>query len=323
MPATFFTPGAVELFIGIRHPGHYDQPSAPPYEPGYPPTPDTTGGGDFGEGGDFDPPGDYGEGGDFDIPNPYPDLPYYPGQYPYPSQPPTSGSGGTGIPPGSGGGDWGGFAAASLGFAGNPVGSQLPPEPPTRSLAAGVSPTYSAVGDAGSAAAMLTNARWYYLGSAVVAPEVEAEFVHTPFVADYNAPDAFQVVFNSERHRVTGTLNRVNWRTYGRLRNQLIGAGSDIVRAFAGGSLVLASHDVMLYVRRALPNISAAFIPDAQSRGRIYYSAMLTDYHETTANGRVHEATVLFDCRPLFFADAQMFWLYTERDVDLPFLIPE
>lgn len=164
---------------------------------------------------------------------------------------------------------------------------------------------------------------WLYLGSCVLAPDVEASVVHTPVLCDLNAPAPFQKVFNSEQHQVTATLNRVNFANWNFIRNAFNGNGNDIVRAFRTGELVLNHSDCELFLRYDLPHVSDLLKPPAASRGRLYYSAILSDYHESSVNSRVQEISVIFECSPLYFQRDRLFWLFTERNSDLPFLIPE
>ena len=203
--------------------------------------------------------------------------------------------------------------------SGQPVPPQNPPPDPYQFVSPSRRPSAvdgAAVGEGAG------GENWYYLGSCVVAPDVEATRVEQDWKADLGQPAPFQKLFCSERHRVTATLNRLNFRNYNRLREDFIGTGADIVRVFRSGTLVLHSHDVELFVRYVLPG-AGVLGPDGTARGRLYYSATLTDFQETTANGRVMEASVVFDCLPLFFQRDRLFWLYTERDADLPVLKPE
>lgn len=224
------------------------------------------------------------------------------------------------------------FSRTDLGggddFGGEPTRDEVPYEPPTNypfGAASPVSPSQPDLYRSGAAAPAVGGgpSPWLYLGSAVAAPDVEAVLIHTPVQSDYNAPAAFQKVHNSEFHRVTATLNRLNWRNWNFLRNGLKGTGADIVHNWKSGRLVLHSDDVELFVRYAVPSVGAVFAPVAAARGRIYYSALLTDYHETTVNSRVQEVTVIFECNPLYLKRDRLFWLFTERAADLPVLTPE
>lgn len=164
---------------------------------------------------------------------------------------------------------------------------------------------------------------WKYLGSSVTAPDVTATVTHTPFTCDYNAPAPFQLIFNSESHRLAVTANRLNFRNYTTLKNSVGGGRKDLgIKRFVAGELVLNVYDFEFFVQYALPTGGLSG-PDGSPRGRLYYSSVLTDFHETTENSRVQEVTFLFDCHPLYFFKSKEFRLYTELPGDLPALTPE
>lgn len=161
---------------------------------------------------------------------------------------------------------------------------------------------------------------WLYLGSGVFPPEVRAAVTATPFTCDYSAPDPFQLVFNGEWHRLSVTLNRLDQAAYREFRN---GPGLDRLRWddrrrwYKTGHLMLNADDFSLFVRFALPAAGMTVPPDAP-KGRLYYSGVLTDFAESSVNGRVQEVSLLIDCRPLYDRALKQFALYSEVESDFP-----
>jgi hypothetical protein len=160
---------------------------------------------------------------------------------------------------------------------------------------------------------------WYYLGTAVTAPEIESQSIYFPITSDLNAPAPYQKAFCSEQHRIIVTLNRLNHETWNLLKSDNT-LQSDVVRRFKTGRLVLNADDYLLFMRYQLPNENNPLItfPSSSPKGRIYFSVLMMSYAESTVNNRVQEVTLLFECNPLYNKREKYFYLYSEKNSDLP-----
>jgi hypothetical protein len=165
--------------------------------------------------------------------------------------------------------------------------------------------------------------QWYYLGTAVTFPDVQAHYQHVPFAADYNAPGVFQLIAVNEYHVVTFTTNRPNYGTVNRLRSDNSGT-ANLVRRFRPGRLVLNAYDCQLFFRYRYPNALAGEVefPEGSQKGRLYYSAVLRDCAEADPT-RVRDVTLLFECHPLWEKATREFKLYTENETEFPTVTPE
>lgn len=163
--------------------------------------------------------------------------------------------------------------------------------------------------------------QWRYLATAVTAPEVTAHLQHTPVTTDANAPGAYQLAKANEYHVIDAVLNRINFENWNLLKNDFAGP-ADFVRTFKPGQLILNSEDVQLFLRYAIPSAGVAG-PAGTTAGRLYMSAVLTDYKESTVNTRLQEITVRLECHPLYFYAERVFKLYSERPMDFPVVTTE
>lgn len=158
---------------------------------------------------------------------------------------------------------------------------------------------------------------WYFLGTAVTAPEIRSELLTYDITSSRSGAAPVQKVEASERHVVTAVLNRLNWRTFNRLR-ATDPLGSDISSNLTVGRLVMNVKDCELFIRHQIPADDPTLVPDGASYGRLYYSARLARYRETPEVNRVQEVAVLFECDPIWYAPDREWWFWTEDDQYLP-----
>lgn len=153
---------------------------------------------------------------------------------------------------------------------------------------------------------------WLYLGTSVLCPEVEAEVVASPVLCDYNAPVPLNLIYHGEWHQVVTTINRLNYLTYNRVRAKgrpgpsLV--RSDNLKDLGKWILNYDDYELLLRWRPTAPSPAA----DDTPLGRMYYSAKLKHYRETTENNRVLEASLLFECYPFYNNATKVFHLFTE-----------
>ncbi len=160
---------------------------------------------------------------------------------------------------------------------------------------------------------------WVFLGTCVTAPEVESITTLTPIMSDLLAPAPIQLVLNSEQHIVTATLNRINFLNYNYLVDGLEGSGQGGYREFLPGQLQIYAKDVLLFLQYT----NTLNIPDGATKGRLYYSSVLTDYHETTVNSRIQESTIIMQCNPLYSTSFRRCYLYDQTPGSFPSVSPE
>jgi len=163
-----------------------------------------------------------------------------------------------------------------------------------------------------------TSLHWAFLGTCVQAPEIESVSTLTPIMSDLLAPAPIQLALNSEQHFITATLNRLNFANYNFMLEGLTSEyeGS---REFLPGQLQIYAKDFLLFLQYS--NILDR--PAGAPAGRIYYSSYLTDYHETTLNGRVQEVTAIIQCNPLYSTSFRKCYLYTQDSSLFPTIVPE
>jgi hypothetical protein len=151
---------------------------------------------------------------------------------------------------------------------------------------------------------------WRFLGTAVTAPEIEAQIISTPFTSDLLGPTPFQDIFNNEIHKVTAVINRLNFNNW-RYMRMMYESGQN-VRSFSPtvsssdstanrrgiGQPMLHNLDCTLLLKSAAASNTDLVTPVGVTKSRRYFSVILKDYHETTINSRVQEVSVVFECHP-------------------------
>lgn len=159
---------------------------------------------------------------------------------------------------------------------------------------------------------------WYYLGSSVTAPVIEHKYLFQDVTCDRSGDAPYQKIGRSEQHVLTTTLNRVNYRTFERMRTgDDTGSKSDY--KVKVGKLLFNSKDFRLFVRYAQPNAEQGRLPpDSAAKGRLYYSAKLEAYRESTVDSRAMELGLMIECNPLWYNKDRVFKFWTELDNDFP-----
>lgn len=149
------------------------------------------------------------------------------------------------------------------------------------------------------------NSPWMFIGTAVEAPEIEAEVITTPFNSELSGPAPFQQIFNSEIHTVTATLNRLNYTNWRDLRLQFQGGlnrkfGTLWQSPYAVGQPMLNNTDFALLIKYSASRPGGPTLPAGVTTDRIYYSCLLQSYHESTINNRVEEVSLAITCYPYY-----------------------
>lgn len=160
---------------------------------------------------------------------------------------------------------------------------------------------------------------WLYLGTSVLAPLIDVEMVTTPVLCDFNAPVPLNRIYHGELHKVTTTLNRLNYVTYNRIRAKLIPGRFGVRRIDSMkkmGQWVINVDDWELLLRWHPTSPPTVPADNSTPQGRMYYSAKLAAYRETTENNRLLESTLLFECIPLYQHTDKTFEIYTEFPTD-------
>jgi hypothetical protein len=160
--------------------------------------------------------------------------------------------------------------------------------------------------------------QWYLLGTSVTAPVIEARILTEDVTCDWGGDAPYQKIDKSEQHVVTANLNRVNYRTFDRLRTRdVIGGG--VRYKTHPGRLLLNYKDFRLFLRYTLPSVEGGIAPpDGAARGRLYYSAKLGAYRESTVQSRVNELGLVIECNPLWDNTKRVFDLWSENEEDFP-----
>ncbi len=144
---------------------------------------------------------------------------------------------------------------------------------------------------------------YLYLGTAEVAPEVEADIAYLPVMNDLRGRSKpFNLVFDGESHAVFSTLNRFDYPVWKRCRDAI---GHDATLSTLGregrlenGNLVLGTGDFELVLAYDFAGTAAATadLPN----GRRYYSGVVGGWKESTQGTRVMSVAVRFDCNSLW-----------------------
>lgn len=141
-----------------------------------------------------------------------------------------------------------------------------------------------------------------FLGLAVDAPVVDVEKLHTPVTTDQNAPCPLNFVYNGEVHYVSVTLNHIDYTVYTAVRSRGTIFQGGIVRGDLMptlGSMTIGIEDFQLFLVWVPANLDV--LPKAVSpRARVYFSAVPIKIRETTQNNRILEATIVFQCVPVY-----------------------
>jgi hypothetical protein len=162
-----------------------------------------------------------------------------------------------------------------------------------------------------------------YLGSAVLAPEQEAEDFKIPVLNDLGGRSVpFQLVQDGEQWMVMTTLNRFDLAVCRAIR-ALPGGGAPLgsETGIARGTLVIGLSDFQLILVNSYAGTPSAGVNAAAlNAGRGFYSSTLLKYKESTVGTRVLEVSLAIQCNNVFNPATRGFSLYTESG--LPALGP-
>jgi hypothetical protein len=154
-----------------------------------------------------------------------------------------------------------------------------------------------------------------YLGTCVLAPEPEHEKFKLPVMNDIAGRSVpFQLVDDGESAQCVAVLNRfdlVNCRLWNAVESGGAALGSQ--SGIARGTLVIGSKDVEFTIVNGFAGNGVAVTggPDLLG-GRLYYSANLRKYKESTAGSRVLEVAFAIDMQGIYNRTTRGFQLYTE-----------
>ncbi len=159
-----------------------------------------------------------------------------------------------------------------------------------------------------------------YLGTAVIAPEQEAEDFKIPVLNDLGGRSVpFQLVQDGEQWLCMTTLNRFDMAVLNRLR-ALPGAGPGQVPVIgqesgrARGTLVIGINDFQLVLVNTYGNTPSAGVNAGQlNTYRGFASATILKYKESTAGTRVLEASLAIQCNNVFDPASRGFLLYGQN----------
>jgi len=158
-----------------------------------------------------------------------------------------------------------------------------------------------------------------YLGTAVIAPDQEAEDFKIPVLNDLGGRSVpFQLVQDGEQWLIMTTLNRFDLAVCRQLRaipgagpgqNSVLGSETGRAR----GTLVIGVSDFQLVLVNTYAGTSSAGVnPAALNAARGFYSSSILKYKESTAGTRVLEVSLAIQCNNVFDPASRGFGLYTE-----------
>lgn len=158
-----------------------------------------------------------------------------------------------------------------------------------------------------------------YLGTAVIAPEQEAEDFKIPVLNDLGGRSVpFQLIQDGEQWLVMTTLNRFDLSVCRAMR-ALISGGPDQPKTLgsetgrARGTLVIGSSDFQLILVNTYAGTpSAGANAGDLNAARGFYSSTILKYKESTAGTRVLEVSMAIQCNNVFNPATRGFSLYTE-----------
>lgn len=164
-----------------------------------------------------------------------------------------------------------------------------------------------------------------YLGTAVLAPDQEAEDFKIPVLNDLGGRSVpFQLVQDGEQWIVSTTLNRFDMQVMNLIRGlpsrgpgEGINLGTETGRA--RGTLVIGVNDFQLilvntYAGTPSSGAGAGDLP----RARGFYSATILKYGESTKGTRVLEASLIIQCNNVFNPQTRGFSLYAQGNPAVP-----
>lgn len=135
-----------------------------------------------------------------------------------------------------------------------------------------------------------------FLGTAVTAPEVEGRPAYINVLNDLSGRSVpGQKVYDGEQDIVTVTLNRFDFGVYTQLKSQSkVAAAAGFNTPLNRGSLAFTQTDFQLILVNSF--FGTAQASPVLTSGRLYYSALLTGWRESTVGTRVEEVALVFEC---------------------------
>ena len=158
-----------------------------------------------------------------------------------------------------------------------------------------------------------------YLGTAVLAPNQEAEDFKIPILNDLGGRSVpFQLVQDGEQWLLMTTLNRFDMAVLNTMR-ALPGAGPGQGAVLgeetgrARGTLVIGVSDFEMVLVNSYAGTPSAGVNASQlNAGRGFASCSILKYRESTEGTRVLEASLAIQCNNVFNPTTRGFTLYTQ-----------
>lgn len=157
-----------------------------------------------------------------------------------------------------------------------------------------------------------------YLGTAMVAPEVEARPAFLNVMNDLGGRSVpVDLVADRTQHLITTTLNRFDWATYKAMELSTLGAAGATKdeNIFTHGTLTIGAADFELIWVYTLAGTGV--IPVDFPRGRRYYSCVIKGARESTVGTRVMELSLVIEANEVFNPTNRTFRLFSENSVDV------
>lgn len=158
-----------------------------------------------------------------------------------------------------------------------------------------------------------------YLGTAILAPDQEAEDFKIPILNDLGGRSVpFQLVQDGEQWMVMTTMNRFDMAVMNSIRAlPSRGPGEGLVlgqeSGRARGTLVIGVNDFQLVLVNTYAGTpSAGANADGLPRARGFYSSTILKYGESTKGTRVQEVSLIIQCNNVFNPVTRGFALYQQ-----------
>lgn len=164
-----------------------------------------------------------------------------------------------------------------------------------------------------------------YLGTAVLAPDQEAEDFKIPILNDLGGRSVpFQLVQDGEQWIVSTTMNRFDMAVANLIRalpsrgpGEGLALGSESGRA--RGTLVIGVNDFQLILVNTYAGTpSAGTAPAELPRARGFYSATILKYGESPKGSRVQEISFIIQCNNVFNPITRGFSNYQQGAISVP-----
>lgn len=156
----------------------------------------------------------------------------------------------------------------------------------------------------------------YYLGTAILAPENEAEKFKIPVMNDLSGRSVpFQLVQDGEIWYVMTSMNRFNQAVIDRIMAlESGGAALGQESGLARGTLTIGVSDWSLILLNGYATTPAASNtnPELLPVGRQWFSCNVRKYKESTVGTRTKEVAMSIECQNMFIPSTRGFKSYTQ-----------